>query len=47
MMDLQAELGLSYVFISMIFRWLKHIADEVMVMYLGRCVEMGTKRADL
>ena len=21
----------------------EHIADEVMVMYLGRCVEMGTK----
>ena len=43
MMDLQQDLGLSYVFISHDLSVVEHIADEVMVMYLGRCVEKGTK----
>lgn len=41
MMDLQEDMGLSYVFISHDLSVVKHIADEVMVMYLGRCVEQG------
>ncbi|WP_180560359.1 peptide ABC transporter ATP-binding protein [Arsenophonus endosymbiont of Apis mellifera] len=43
MMDLQQDFGLSYVFISHDLSVVEHIADEVMVMYLGRCVEKGTK----
>ncbi|MGV3345450.1 dipeptide ABC transporter ATP-binding subunit DppF [Enterobacteriaceae bacterium LUAb1] len=45
MMDLQQDLGLSYVFISHDLSVVEHIADEVMVMYLGRCVEKGSKEA--
>nr|WP_207906489.1 peptide ABC transporter ATP-binding protein [Nicoletella semolina] len=41
MMDLQDEMGLSYVFISHDLSVVEHIADEVLVMYLGRVVEQG------
>jgi len=45
MQDLQRDLGLSYVFISHDLSVVEHLADEVMVMYLGRVVEQGTKEA--
>ncbi|MGE0421674.1 MAG: ABC transporter ATP-binding protein [Reyranellaceae bacterium] len=41
--DLQSERGLSYVFVSHDLRIVRHIADRVAVMYLGRIVEIGDK----
>ena len=43
--ELQAELGLTYVFISHDLSVVKHISDEVGVMYLGSMVEFGTKES--
>jgi dipeptide transport system ATP-binding protein len=40
--DLQRELQLAYVFVSHDLSVVKHIADHVMVVYLGRVVETGT-----
>ncbi|WP_428242605.1 peptide ABC transporter ATP-binding protein [Gynuella sp.] len=44
MMDLQQELNLAYVFISHDLSIVEHIADTVMVMYLGKVVEYGNKQ---
>ncbi len=39
--DLQEKLNLAFLFISHDLSVVKHIADEVIVMYLGRVVEQG------
>jgi peptide/nickel transport system ATP-binding protein len=39
LMDLQDEMGLTYMFITHDLSVVKHISDEIMVMYLGKCVE--------
>jgi dipeptide transport system ATP-binding protein len=39
--DLQEEFALAYVFISHDLSVVRHIADEVLVIYLGHVVEMG------
>jgi dipeptide transport system ATP-binding protein len=41
--DLQEEFGLAYVFISHSLSVVRHIADEVLVMYLGRPAERGAR----
>ncbi|TCD11924.1 dipeptide ABC transporter ATP-binding protein [Oricola cellulosilytica] len=41
LMDLQEELGLAYLFISHDLSVVRHLADEIMVMYLGKPVEFG------
>ncbi len=43
MLDLQQEFGLAYLFISHDLSVVRHIADEVLVLYLGRPVEQGAK----
>jgi dipeptide transport system ATP-binding protein len=41
LMDLQAEFGLAYLFISHDLSVVRHLADDIMVMYLGKPVETG------
>ncbi len=40
--ELKATLGLSYLFVAHDLAVIRHIADRVAVMYLGRIVEIGT-----
>ena len=44
MMDFQDDLGLTYMFITHDLSVVKHISDEIMVMYLGQCVERAPSR---
>ena len=44
-MDLQQEFGLAYLFISHDLSVVRHLADNIMVMYLGKPVEFGPSEA--
>ncbi len=45
LVDLQERLQLAYLFISHDLSVVRHVADEVIVMYLGRAVEKGSRDA--
>ena len=42
LMDLAEELGLTYMFVTHDLSVVKHISNKIMVMYLGKCVEMAS-----
>lgn len=42
LMDLQEEMGLTYMFITHDLSVVKHISNQIAVMYLGQCVEVAS-----
>lgn len=42
LMDLQDEMGLTYMFVTHDLSVVKHISTNIMVTYLGKCVEIGS-----
>jgi len=44
LMDLQDRMGFTYMFITHDLSVVKHISDEIAVMYLGQCVERAPAR---
>ena len=42
LLELQEEMGLSYVYVSQHLSLIKHFADEVLVMKSGEVIEMGS-----
>ncbi|MBQ9534842.1 MAG: ATP-binding cassette domain-containing protein, partial [Clostridia bacterium] len=44
LMDLQEERGLTYMFITHDLSVVKHISNQICVLYMGKCVEMAGSR---
>jgi len=43
--QLQQDLGLTYLFVSHDLAVIRHVSDQIGVMYLGRMVELGPREA--
>lgn len=44
LMDLQDQLGLTYMFITHDLSVVKHISDDIAVLYLGQCIESASSQ---